>query len=183
MRTLLVLLALCAAPLLPAETISLGTHGSLAIAVPKGWTLATQKENENGIAITLSPQSDANAKGIINVSFIADPQPVGRRDVEEKVRAIGEQFVDASVEKKENLRDLPLGGGAIGSYCVFTDASMVDQPPKKDEFKVVAVAILRFTDEVMAAASVAADSEKGPEFTALIAALSSAAYKPARHAP
>ncbi|HEY1848588.1 MAG TPA: hypothetical protein VGG37_05250 [Opitutaceae bacterium] len=184
MRRILVLLALCAAaPILSAETVSLGAHGSLALTVPKGWTLSSQKEQDSGLAITLSPQSDANAKAIINVTFIADPQPVGRAEVEEKVRTIGEQFVDASVEKKETLRDLPAGGGAIGSYCVFTDASMVGQPPKKDEFKVIAVGIIRFTDDVMAAFSLAADSEKGPEFTALVSALSSAVYTPARHAP
>jgi hypothetical protein len=179
MRRFLPLLALLSlAASARADTVDLGPRGSLSIAVPRGWTLASQKEEDSGLAITISPPSDVNAKLLVNIAFVPEPKPVSKDEVNEKVLTVCDQFVDASVEKKKTLRDFPVAAPAFGSYCVFTDASLVGQPAKKDEFKVIGVGIIRFSDDVMAAVSIAADDPKGPDFAAMLAAVSGASFTP-----
>ena len=173
MKRLIPLLALLLLPAFAsADTIDLGTRGTLALTVPKGWTLSSQKEEDSGFAITLSPPAGVNAKLLLNIAFVPEPKPVSKDEVDEKVLSVCDQFVDASVEKKKTLRDFSLSGSAFGSYCVFTDASLVGQPAKPNEFKVIGIGIIRYSDEVMAAVSVAGDDEKGPEFAAMTAAVS-----------
>jgi hypothetical protein len=177
MKRFIPLLALLLLPAFAsAETIDLGTRGALAITVPKGWTLATQKEEDSGVAVTLSPPAGVNAKLLLNVAFVPEPKPVSRDEIQEKVLSVCDQFVDASVEKKKTLRDFSLTGSAFGSYCIFTDASLVGKASKPDEFKVIGVGIIRYSDDVMAAVSIAGDDEKGSDFAAMTAAVSSTSF-------
>lgn len=179
MKRLISLLALFAVTALArAETLDLGTHGSLSFAVPKGWTYSVQKEEDNGYAVTISPPAGVNAKLLMNVTFVPEPRPITKEEVNEKVLSICEQFVDASVEKKSVLRDFAVPAPSFGSYCVFTDASLVGQPAKADEFKVIGVGILRFSDDVMAAVSLASDDEKGADFAAMLGSATSAVLTP-----
>jgi hypothetical protein len=174
MKRLIPLLALVILPAFAsADTVDLGPRGTLSITLPKGWTLSSQKEEDSGFAITISPPAGVNAKLLMNIAFVPEPKPVTKDEIQEKVLSVSDQFVDASVEKKKTLRDFSLSGSAFGSYCVFTDASLVGQPPKPDEFKVIGVGIIRYTDDIMAAVSLAADDEKGSDFAAMMAAVSS----------
>jgi hypothetical protein len=177
MKRILPLLALFILPAFAsADTVDLGLRGSLEISVPKGWTLSTQKEEDSGFAITVSPPSGVNAKLLVNIAFVPEPKPTSRDEIQEKVLSVCDQFVDASVEKKKTLRDFSLQGSAFGSYCVFTDASLVGKAPKPDEFKVIGVGIIRYTDEIVAAISIAGDDEKGPDFAAMLAAVSTTSF-------
>ncbi len=175
--TVLALLALC--PLAAsAAPLDLGPYGTFQVTPPAGWTLSSQKVADSGYTVTLSPPGDANAKCIINVTFVPDPQPVAKEKIQEEVLDVAEQFVEQSVEKKKVVRELSVPGGAYGCYCVFTDASMVGKPSKHDEFKVIGVGIVQYDDKVMAAFSVAADDEKGSDFTSMLAAVSGSALRP-----
>jgi hypothetical protein len=179
MKSLLLPLALLMLPVAaPAETVDLGTHGTFSIAVPKGWKLTFHKEEETGVAVTLSASASVNAKLLINVTYVMEPKPVSKDLVDEQVMSVSDQFVDQSVEKKKTLRNFNMSGSAYGAYCVFTDASLVGQAPKTDEFKVIGIGVIHFTDEVMAAVSVAGDDEKGPDFAAMLGAVASAAVAP-----
>jgi hypothetical protein len=175
MKRIIPVVALLFLPLASfAETVDLGLHGTLTMAVPKGWTVTTQKEEDSGFAITLSPTGPENAKCLMNIAYVPDPKPVAKEEIDEKVLSVSDQFVDASVEKQKVLRPFTLTNGAFGSYCVFTDASLVGKPAKHDEFKVIGIGIIRFRDDLMAAVSIAADDEKGPDFAAMLAAVSGA---------
>ena len=177
-------IALFALPLAAyPESVDLGSHGTLTISVPAGWTLSYHKEEDSGGAITLSPAAAVNAKCLLNVTFVAEPKPVAKETVDEEVLSVCDQFVEQSVEKKKVLRDFGISGGAYGSYCVFTDASMVGQPSKHDEFKVIGIGVIHFRDDVMAAVSLAADDASGADFSAMLAAVRSASVSPGKTAP
>jgi hypothetical protein len=178
MKRILPLLALLILPAMAsADTIDLGTRGTFSITVPKGWTLSSQKEEDAGFALTISPPAGVNAKMLLNIAFVPEPKPVTKDEINEKVLSVCDQFVDQSVEKKKNLREFSLSGSAFGSYCVFTDASLVGQPPRVDSFKIIAVGIARYSDEVMGAVSLACDDAAGPDFAAMLAAVSSSTLK------
>jgi hypothetical protein len=157
-----------------AETLDLGSHGIFSITVPKGWTYSATKVEDTGYAIVLAPPADVNAKCLFNLVFVPSGEPSSKEDVQEKVLTIGDQFVAASVEKKKVLRDFAVSMG-YGAYCVFTDASRVGQPPEKDSFKVVAVGMIRFSDDLSAAVSMGTDDENGADFAQMLKVVSSAA--------
>jgi hypothetical protein len=160
------------APAARAGTADLGTHGVLTLRLPPGWTMSSKPEQDAGTVITLAPPGDAKAAGLINVSLIpAAAEPVTREQIKEQTLAVADQFVEASVEKKKTLRELTVANG---------DASLVGQPPKKGEFKVVGVGIVHYRDDVVAEMGLSADDEKGPEFTALLDIVGSATLSAAK---
>ena len=177
-------LALLALPFLAyPETVDLGTHGMLSISVPSGWRLSSHKEEDTGVAITLSPPAPVNAKCLLNVTYVAEPKPVAKEAVDEQVLSVCDQFVDQSVEKRKTLRELGMPGGAYGSYCVFTDASMVGKASAPDEFKVIGIGIIHFRDDVMAAVSLAADDAGGGDFASMLAAVRSTSVSAGQTGP
>jgi len=162
-----------------AETQDLGPHGTFSIAAPKGWTYSATKEEDSGYLIVLTPPADVNARCVLNVVFVPSGEPSSKQEIQEKVLAICDQFVDASVEKKKVLHDFAVSTG-YGAYCVFTDASRVGLPPEKDSFKAVASGMVRLNDDVSVAVILLTDDAKGPDFEAMLKAVSSAAVAPRR---
>ncbi|HEY5226911.1 MAG TPA: hypothetical protein VIJ19_00150 [Opitutaceae bacterium] len=160
-----------------AETFEVGLRGTYTVSAPKDWTITSQAEEDSGLALTMTAPASVNASGIINLTFVPKDEPVTKEQVKDAVLALGQKFADQSVEKKETLRDFPVSQG-YGYYCVFTDASLVGQPTKKDSFKVVAVGIIRINDDLLATVGISCDDEKGPDFTALMAAVSAASFSP-----
>jgi hypothetical protein len=99
---------------------------------------------------------------------------VSKEDVDEKTLMAADNFIEQSVEKKKILKHFNMSGSAYGAYCFFTDARLVGAAPKKGDFKGVASGIVRFNDEVSAGVTLLTDDEKGDDFTAMLAAVSSA---------
>jgi hypothetical protein len=177
MKRPLLLAALLLLPLcLSAETVDLGSHGTLSIDVPKGWKLkADPKDTSVDIAIT--PPDGANAQCLYSVVFVPKGATAAKADVDDKLLTECDQFVEMSVEKQKTLHKLTMAGDAYGVYCVFTDASLVGKPPEKDNFKVVSVGIIWFSDSVAVSWSLLGDDAKGPDFAAMLAAVSSSSLK------
>jgi hypothetical protein len=177
-RPLLLSALLLLAPLCSlADTVDLGAHGTLEIPVPKGWKLATAPWEQPGVALTLTPPDGANAELLINVLFVPKGMSNLKADVDGKVLNEAGMFVDSSVEKRKTLRKFAMAGDAYGSYCVFTDASLVGKPPQKDNFKVISAGIIWFSDDISGAVSLLCDDEKGPEFAAMVSMASGATLK------
>jgi hypothetical protein len=180
MKRSILLLALLALPLgAPAETLDLGPRGTFSISVPSGWKYSSAKEEDTGYAVILTPPADVNARCVINLVFTQSGEPTTKEDVQEKVLAMGDQFVEASVEKKKVLREFAVSMG-YGAYCLFTDASRVGQAPEKDNFKVVASGMVRFNAELSATVIMASDDENGADFGAMLKAVSSAKVSPGK---
>jgi hypothetical protein len=158
-----------------SETFDVGVRGTYTLTPPKDWTVSSQAEEDSGLALTLTAPASVNASGIVNLTFVPKDEPVSKEQVKEAVIALGDKFVDQSVEKKKIVQEFSVGQG-YGYYCVFTDASLVGQPPKKDSFKVVAVGIIRVNDDLLATIGLSCDDEKGPDLAALLACLSGASF-------
>jgi len=171
--TLVLSLLLAGAPAL-ADTVDLGPHGMLSITVPKGWRLTSAKQADVGVTLQLIPEGDANAQGLMTVVFVEKGESSSKDDVDEKTLTAADNFIGQSLEKKKVLKHFDMSGGAYGAYCYFTDASLVGAPTKKGDFKGVASGIVRFNDEVSGGVTLLTDDEKGDDFAAMLAAVSSA---------
>ena len=79
----------------------------------------------------------------------------------------------------QNLKDFSLAQG-FGSYCVFTDASLVGKQPQKDNFKVMGSGIVELADEVGGVVTFFANEIDGKEFKAMLQAINSLKLKPAK---
>lgn len=165
----LLLLPLCCF----ADTVDLGAHGTLTIDVPKDWKLTTTKQ-DTGVDLVIAAPGGANAQLLFSVIYVPNGATAVKADVDGKVLAEAAGFLSTAVEKKAELRKYSMSGDAYGSYCVFTDASLVGKAPEKDNFKVFSVGIIWFNDAVGASVSQVCDDEKGPEFAAMIAMTNSA---------
>jgi hypothetical protein len=156
-----------------ADTIDLGAHGTLTIAVSKDWKLSSTKQ-DTGVDLVILPPGDANAQLRFSVIYVPNGATAVKADVDDKVVAEAQGFLSVSVEKKAILRRYSMAGGAYGAYCVITDASLVGKPPEKDNFKVTTLGIIWFNDAVGVSVSQVCDDEKGPEFAAMLAMTNSA---------
>jgi hypothetical protein len=158
-----------------ADVVDLGAHGTLSIAVPKGWKLTSAPWEQPGVAITVAPPDGTNAQFMLNILYVPKGMSDLKPDVDGKVLNEAGMFVDMSVEKKKVLQKFAMAGDAYGSYCVFTDASLVGKPPQKDNFKKVSVGIIWFTDDVSGATSILGDDDK--DIAAMVAMAASSTYK------
>jgi hypothetical protein len=173
MKRGLLLCALLALPLVSrAETVDLGTHGKFSVAVPDGWKYSVNQMEASGFAVTLTPPGTANASCLLTLVYVDNPEPLSKEKVQGQVLSACDQFVDQSVEKKKTLQEFTVPG-AYGVYCLFTDASMVGKPPQKDMFKAVALGEVFLADDLTMSVSMLFDDANGPEFKAMLAAVSS----------
>jgi hypothetical protein len=174
MKLALVLLALLPLPLAaPAETLDLGPRGKFTITPPKGWTSSVTKNEDAGFTVLLTPPPEVNARCVVNVILVPKDEPMSKDDIKDKVLSIADRFAAESVEKKAVLRDFALPSG-YGCYCLFTDASLVDKAPAKDDFKVVVVGMIRYNDGLSAAVSLLSDDAGGPDYAAMMKAVTTA---------
>jgi hypothetical protein len=151
---------------LRAELVPLGEHGSLDLTVPKGWEISSQPSHNAALeeiqSIHLTPKNGANSICFITVVFAAYPKPIDNAAIDRQFRAFCEKFIATSVEKKTNLKELPLSP-AYGLCATFTDAKLVGKPPQAGNFKVMTVATIQFSEKVSASVTVATDDAHGSE--------------------
>ena len=151
---------------LRAESVSLGEHGSLVLAVPDGWETSSRQAYNPALekiqSIHLTPKNGANSLCFITVVFAAHPKPIDKAAIERQFRTFCENFVPTSVEKKTNLKELPLSP-AYGICATFTDAKLVGTPPQAGNFKVMTHAMIQFAEEVSATVIMLTDDEHGAE--------------------
>lgn len=157
-----------------ADTIDLGTHGTLTLTVPAGWSLTFAKQPDIGVTLQLAPKGEVNAQGVMSIVFVEKGAKSSDKDIDEKTLAAADNFIEQSVEKKKVLKHFTMSGGAYGSYCYFTDASLVGSQPQKGNFKGVASGVMRLSDDVSAAVTLLTDDQDSPEFAEMLEIVSSA---------
>jgi hypothetical protein len=172
-RYALVLTLLLLPIALRADPVDLGTHGSVSIDAPKGWTTTVKKMGDSGSQVTIEAPADMNAACVVLITVVPNPEPLSKEKIQALVLDMCDQTVDSSVEKKKVLHDLDARGG-YASYCVFTDASMVGKPVTKGQFKVSGIGIVHLSDEVLLSFGVDADDASGPEFAAMLSSVAGA---------
>jgi hypothetical protein len=107
------------------EAITLFENRKVAIAVPEGFSYKTAAD-ELGVAVVQL----AAAKDKVTATLVFGPDPERQfattRGRAEKMVEEFQEYVEGSVEKAMQFEELQPKVGA-GTYCVFTDAKLVDQ--------------------------------------------------------
>lgn len=164
-----------------AAEFDLGTHGTLSVSVPDDWSINGKAVNRAdgtpiGYAFAIKPRSDANAKCLLTFAYTTNGAP-NKEAIRKEALRNTEQFVSDSVEKKQNLKDFSLGTG-FGSYCFFTDASLVGKKVKPGDYKVMGSGQVQPADKLMGVVSLFADEADGLEMKAMLKIINSLKVKP-----
>jgi hypothetical protein len=164
-----------------AAEFDLGTHGTLSVSVPEDWSIngkAVDRPDGSplGYVFAIKPRSDANAKCLLTFAYTTNGAP-NRETVRKEVLRITRQLVSKSVEKKQNLKDFSLEPG-FGSYCLFTDATLVGKKAKPGDYKVLASGEVQPADNMVGVVSLFADEADGPEMEAMFKMINSLKVTP-----
>src|SRR4051812_40800724 len=114
------------------ETILLDTH-RVTISVPEGFVYSSGRDEDGALMAKIA---DAKEKIDLQVRFQADPSSrLGTESQQmEFLATICRQYAEGSVEKGYDFKPLEPRHGS-GTYCAFTDASLVGKlPAPKGEF-------------------------------------------------
>jgi len=104
-------------------TVFLFQNRKVTVAVPEGLGFQSSKNERGIISVRLGdPKNTIN----LQVSFLPDPEGrfASARDRKEFINETFHEYVAASVEKGMQFEELDPKVGA-GTYCVFTDSSLV----------------------------------------------------------
>lgn len=122
-----------AAPQTREETVFLFENRKLIVAVPPGFGCVTAKDESGMVNIKLADPKDRVS---MELRFLPDPEHrfINSRARKELMNEMFNDYVDTSTEKAMRFEELEPRNGA-GTYCVFTDASLVGKTkPPPGEF-------------------------------------------------
>jgi len=176
-----ILCAVLSALSIQAAEFDLGTHGTLSVTVPDNWSITGKAVNRPdgtpiGYAFAIKPRTAANAKCLLTFAYTTNRAP-NKEVIRKEVLRITEQFVSESVEKKKNLKDFSLEKG-YGSYCLFTDASLVGKKPPPGDYKVMGSGQVQPADNLVGVVSLFADEADGEEMQAMLKIINSLKVRP-----
>ena len=154
-------------------------HGTINLDSPPNWKLRGTATEEGGYTFIASPRSAANA--LLQVSILAVPPTLVLTDSDLRLRLHDSlrTYIDQSVEKEFRVKDLACRQGK-GWYADLTDVSLVGQPPKPEEYKVMRSALLLLEPQTMAICTMLFDDPKAPEPAEMLAIVASLHFD--RHA-
>jgi hypothetical protein len=105
------------------QKVALTEDREIVIAVPEGFAFEAGKAQNGAVAVKMAGEGNAVT---VDLEFLPDPEGrfIGARARKEQMYELFATFVDSSTEKAMQFEELePRTGG--GTYCVFTDASLV----------------------------------------------------------
>ena len=114
------------------EAVMIFENRKVSVAVPAGCSFSRGADETGLLNVNLA---DAGNKVSLQLVFVPDPegQSIQPRPRKEKMVELFNSFVAGSVEKAMRFEELEPRRG-VGTYCVFTDASLVgrtDLPPEE----------------------------------------------------
>ena len=113
------------------QTLLLGDR-RVTIAVPDGYIYSSGRDDQG---IIMAKITDGREKIDLQVRFQPDPDSrLGAESQQMEFLAnVCQQYAEGSVEKSYDFKPLAPHRGS-GTYCSFTDASLVGRDPPKGEF-------------------------------------------------
>ena len=107
--------------------------------MPSGFAFTSGRDDHGTIVAQIT---DAKEKNRLQVQF--QPDPAGRLGTEQQqmgfLAEICRQYAEGSVEHSYDFKALTPRAGT-GTYCTFTDASLVGQTPPKGEYQNVTTGV------------------------------------------
>ena len=123
----------------PVENVIFFLDHRISIAVPEGFIYDSGRDSDGTITAQIADQKQSNR---LQVQFQPDPsnQLGTERQQMDFLAATCRLYAEGSVERSFDFKPLAPRSGQ-GTYCSFTDASLVGHPPPKGEFRQVTTGV------------------------------------------
>ncbi len=154
-----------------SESIDLGNFGKITLYLPDGWVVTSTTEGEKKVVAIVPKKDDVNAEGSIRVVITDTDVFPTRGKLKAKVEAMGERYVENSVEGKavgEALINLKPG---FGYLCTFTDPRPMDKLAPRGDYKTVSLGMIRLSPSVCLEFFIGADSVKSKPYQDMLGIL------------
>lgn len=121
------------------ESLILAGEHRVVITVPAGYVFSSGRDEQGAI---MAKVADPKEKVVLQVQFLPDPDGFFATEQArmDKLAVACQQYAEGSVEKSYNFTPLEPHRGA-GTFCMFTDASLVGKEPPKGEVRNVTTGI------------------------------------------
>jgi hypothetical protein len=148
------------------QTLILSADHSITLTVPDGYVFSSGRD-ESGVI--MAKIVDPKEKIQLQVSF--RPDPTSRLGVEQQqmdfLAQVCRQYAEGSVEHRYDFKPLAPRVGT-GTYCTFTDASLVGTTPPKGEFLHITTGVKAWPGWVIVF-TLLSNNTTGKEYEALLA--------------
>jgi hypothetical protein len=147
-------------------------HGTIDLDVPQTWKLRGSATEQGGYTFIASPRSEAHA--LLQISLLPVPPELVLTDADLRLRLHDSlrTYIDQSVEKEFRVQDLTCRQGK-GWYAELTDATLLGQPTKPDDYKVMRSALLLLEPHTVAIATMLFNDPHAAEPGEMLAIVSS----------
>jgi hypothetical protein len=154
-------------------------HGTIDLDVPPDWKLRGTATEEGGYTFIATPRAETHA--LLQISVLNVPAALVLSDDDLRLRLHDSlrTYIDQSVEKEFRVQDLACRQGK-GWYAELTDASLIGQPVKPEEFKIMRSALLLLDPRTLVIATMLFDDAHAPEAGAMLKIVASMHFD--RHA-
>jgi hypothetical protein len=151
-----------------AERIDLGAGRAARLTLPANWeaTKGPESQTENSaraVTVRYATKDGSNDAVLITLLPMPDELLADPALLRELVELSTHQFIDASVERKAYLKEIKVAG-KTGYACLFTDAALVGQPVRKDDYKTITICFVYLGDSLLLAATIFSDDPSAPAF-------------------
>ena len=168
MKAILSLFLALSVPAAAAERIDLGGGRTALLTLPAGWEATKVPEGvpENSaraVTVRYATKDGSNDAVLLTLLPMPDEQLADPGLLRELVEFSTRQFIDASVERKAYLKEFKVAG-RTGYAALFTDAALVGQPARKDDYKTVTSCFVYLGDGLLLAATIFSDDPSAPAF-------------------
>ena len=138
-----------------AEKIDVGAGKVAHLTLPTDWKRTELGADSPAAGKSAHYVTKNGSNDEVLISLL--PTAGDRTGDQENLRAMAEiataQFVTGSVEGKADFKEVKFGG-ATGLTVTFTDASLVDKPSTKGDFKVVTACFFYLSENILVAATI-----------------------------
>lgn len=151
-----------------AETIKLSADQSVSLTLPDTWQRAAPlpaPTGMEGLGTTVRYVTKDGSNDALLLTILITPDDRHRDPATLKTMAeqAATPLLPGSVEKKADLKELRFGS-AWGYSFTITDANLVGQPPRKDDYKTLTSCLLHLGNRVLATATIFTDHPTTPAY-------------------
>lgn len=175
----ILLAALVVASSARAEDFSWPGRGTIRLAVPAGWSVASKDVGEVGYAFKAQPRSGPPLVVRITLAWLPSNSPMNAGTVKANLEEMVQPYLSGSVEKTFDPKPLPVTEGT-GWFVQLTDASLVGKPPKAGDSKAMRNALALLGGRVAMIATIQLDDPALPALSEAMALVSSVRVEPGK---
>jgi len=150
---------------------------SIKLDIPAGWGFTRDDGTPlpdigESFNVELMPPSGVKASLTVTIGKTKTGKPLTQKQFDSLAKKQADRIMRDAVEKKATFKEIPIHGGR-GTYCIFTDASLVNKTVGSHEYKYVGLLLGNYDNGCVTYGTALTDDPNGADFQLMLKAFSS----------